>query len=316
MLLGNPHVIEPVWKFFLENIEAGPFAHRSRNRDDPLVLSGQLDQRFNGDLGIGWPRRFLCRRPGFSDKRRAGMEPYRILHRRLIAQPFFRNDMEQHRPLHLQHVFQGRQQVLEVMSFNRSRIPEPKLFKKQPGKDCSLGQLFSPASQLLYVRSDMGDFPQQLPCFLPHLGIKLTGEGPVQIGGDGADVFRDRHLVVIQDDQEIFSQPSGMVQALQRHTGCHSAVADDAHDLVLLFQLLTRLDHAVGRGYAGSRMTGIKRIVFTFLTLAKAAHPTILPERVESLATPGQQLMHVGLIAGVPHDLILGGIEQIVQCDR
>ena len=87
------------------------------------------------------------------------MEPHGIFYCRFIAQPLFRNDMEQHRPLHLQNIFQGGQQILEFMSVNRPRIPESKLFKEQPGKDRALGQLFSPASQLLHVLPDVGDFP-------------------------------------------------------------------------------------------------------------------------------------------------------------
>jgi hypothetical protein len=97
--------------------------------------------------------------------------------------------MEQHRPLHLQHIFQGGQQMFEVVSVNRPRIPEPKLFKEQPREDRALGQLFSPASQLLHLLPDVGDFPQQLPCFLAHLGVKIPGQGPVQIGGNGSDVL-------------------------------------------------------------------------------------------------------------------------------
>src|SRR4029077_16587771 len=104
-----------------------------------------------------------------------------------------------------------------------------------------------------------------------------------------------------------------MLQTFQRHPGRHGTVADDADDLVSLFQLLTRLDHAVGRGYTGSRMACVERIVFTFLALTKAAQPSILPERMEPLATPCQQLMHVGLIAGVPDDLVLRRVEQVVQ---
>src|SRR5688572_11772076 len=148
--------------------------------------------------------------------------------------------MEQYRALHLQHIVQGWQQMLEVMAIDRPHILESKLFKKKPWEDRSLGQLFSPTGPLLHVRSDMGNLPQQLPCFLPHLAVKLSGKGPVQIGGNSANVLRDGHLIVVQNDQEVFSKPSGMVQAFQSHPCCHGAVADDADDFVSLFQLLTR----------------------------------------------------------------------------
>src|SRR5262245_48219255 len=121
--------------------------------------------------------------------------------------------------------------MLEVVSVNRPRIPESKLFKEQPRKDSSLGKLFSSAGPLLYILTDMGDFPQQLACFLSHLVIKITGDSPVQVGGNGSDVFRDGHLIVVQNNQKIFPQASGMLQAFQRHPGRHGAVADNTNDL-------------------------------------------------------------------------------------
>src|SRR5215210_9107614 len=99
-----------------------------------------------------------------------------------------------------------------------------------------------------------------------------------------------------------------MLQTFQRHPGRHGAIADNADHLVTLLQLLTRLDHTVGRRYAGSRMTRVERIVLTFFTLAETAQSSILSERMEPLTTPGQKLMRIGLVTRVPYDLILGGV--------
>ena len=216
------------------------------------------------------------------------MEPHRILHRRLIAQSFFRNDMEQHRPLHFQHIVQGGQQMLEVVSVNRPHIPEPKLFKEQPWKDRSLGQLFSPAGPLLHVLPDMGNLPQQLPRFLTHLGIKLTGESPVQIGGDGSNVLRDGHLIVVQDDQEVFPQPPGMVQAFQRHPGRHGPIPDNTDDFMFLRQLLTGSDQSKGCGDAGASMARVECIVDALLTFGEPAQPPVLSERMKLFPTPSE----------------------------
>src|SRR5262245_21841488 len=60
-------------------------------------------------------------------------------------------------------------------------------------------------------------------------------------------------------------------------------------------------------------MARVEGIVFTLFTLTEPAQPSILPERMEPLPTPSQQLVCVGLIARVPHNLILGGVEQRVQ---
>lgn len=37
---------------------------------------------------------------------------------------------------------------------------------------------------------------------------------------------------------------------------------------------------------------------------------------MELFASAGKQLMGIGLIAGIPHDLVLRRIQQVLKCDR
>src|SRR5437870_5441731 len=104
-----------------------------------------------------------------------------------------------------------------------------------------------------------------------------------------------------------------MVQSFQRHASCHGPIADNADDLVSLFQLLTRLDHTKRRGHTSSRVACIERVVDTFLTFGEPAQPSVLSKRVKLLPPPSEELMRIRLIARVPYDLVLGWIEQVVQ---
>ena len=59
-------------------------------------------------------------------------------------------------------------------------------------------------------------------------------------------------------------------------------------------------------------MAGVEGIVDALLPLAKTAEPFMLPEGVKLLGSPGQELMGIGLIAGIPDDLVLRRVQQVV----
>ena len=106
MLFRDAHVIQPIREFLFKDGEAGPFAHGGRDRDDPRVPLGQFDERIDRDRGVGGARRLLGRFTGLSCKGRAGVKPDRILHGRLVAKPFFRDHMEQHRTFQPEDILQ------------------------------------------------------------------------------------------------------------------------------------------------------------------------------------------------------------------
>src|SRR5688500_18966542 len=101
--------------------------------------------------------------------------------------------------------------MLKVMSVDRPRILEAKLFEQQTRKNRALGQFLGAARNLLHLETDMWNLSQQLAGLFPHPRVELTSERPVQVCRDGSDVLRNRHLVVVQDDDEIFVGSSGMV---------------------------------------------------------------------------------------------------------
>ena len=76
---------------------------------------------------------------------------------------------------------------------------------------------------------------------------------------------------------------------------------------------VSRHHHPHRGGYPRPRVTGIEGIVDALLPLAKTAKPFILPQRVKPLGAPRQELMGIGLIAGIPDNLVLRRVQQVVQ---
>jgi hypothetical protein len=211
----------------------------------------------------------------------------------LAGAPVLRDDMEQDRPFHLQHILNSRKEMLKVVAVDGTAVLESQLLEKQSWQNHALGEFFGSTSEPLHVGADMRNLTQELPRFFTHFPIELTRDGPTQIGGNGSDIFRDRHLVVVQNHEKIFSKSSRMMQSFQRHPRRHRAVTDDTDDLVLLLQLLPGFDHTEGGRHTGPRMAGVERIVLTFFSLTESAQSSILTKRMELFAPAGEEFMRV-----------------------
>jgi hypothetical protein len=63
-------------------------------------------------------------------------------------------------------------------------------------------------------------------------------------------------------------------------------------------------------------MASSKCVVFAFIPGKEAGNAALLPNRIEAILSPGEQLMNIGLVAHVPDQLVARGVEYGVECDR
>jgi hypothetical protein len=60
-------------------------------------------------------------------------------------------------------------------------------------------------------------------------------------------------------------------------------------------------------------VAGSERIILALGTLWETADPSVLAKRTELILTPGQNLVRISLMANVPDEAIMSGIEYIMQ---
>lgn len=139
---------------------------------------------------------------------------------------------------------------------------------------------------------------------------------PGQPLGETADGRRVGTAIVIDHHDQRTVLPGGdIVQRLPAHTAGQRAVADDRDHVAFLAGQRERLGQSVRIGQRGRRMRGLDPVVRALRPARIAGEATDLAERVETVLTAGEDLVHIGLMAGVEDDRIGWRIEDPVQRD-
>ncbi len=130
------------------------------------------------------------------------------------------------------------------------------------------------------------------------------------------DVLGNRHVVVIEDHEQIRRQRSRMVERLEGDAGGHCAVADHRHDAAVVAGVRRRHRHAERCGDRGARMSYAERVVLALRTGGERRKSAVLLDGVQPVAAPGEHFVRVGLVTDVPDQPVARGVEHVVQSDR
>ena len=244
------------------------------------------------------------------------MKPGGIVFGEFVALPLLRHDMDEDGPFQRPHVFQIPDQVVEAMSLEGTHIGETQLLEDRPGDEEGLQRLLHLAGELQHLFADAGDRFEEGLDLRPDPVHRLAGHDPVQVGGEGADVGGDAHLVVVQDDDQVLLAVSGPVQPLEGHPGGDRSVADDGDDPEILPLETARLGHPRRRGDGGPAVSHVEGVVGTLLPFRETADPAPLAKRVEAPLPAGDDLVGIGLMPHVPDEAVPRRVEDVVEGER
>ena len=239
-------------EFLLEHVDAGARRHRRGDGDDLVVLLGFLDQALAEHLGV-------LRRAALGLGLGAGGDVElddavilvgRALGRR-VALALLRHDVDQDRAeVGVAHIAQHRQQVVEIVAVDRADVIEAELLEQSAAGDIAARVLDGAGDGAVErLRQMLG----QLLADVAELEIGAAGGEAREVGRHGADRRRDRHLVVVEDDDQPLVAGAGIVHRLVGHAGRHRAVADHRDDVVVAAGEVAGDGHAERRRRSRSR---------------------------------------------------------------
>ena len=187
--------------------------------------------------------------------------------RRRIALALLGHDVNQDRPvLGVADVLEHGQQVVEIVPVDRSDVIKSKLLEQRAAHDEAARHFLGEGCLLI---EEFRQPPGDALADLSQRPIGAAGHQPGQIGRHCADRGRDRHVVVVEDDDEARIHGAGIVHCLVGHPAGHRAVTDHADDVVRFLPEIARNGHSEARRDRSRGVSGAERVVFALGALGE-----------------------------------------------
>ena len=235
---------------------------------------------------------------------------------RRVPLALFRDHVHQDRLLELlPDVAEGLDEVFQLVAGDRADVAEAEFLEEQARHDERLDRLLDALGHFGRLLADAGERAQELDELVAHPRRQVSGEHAVQIRGERPDVRGDRHLVVVEHDDQVLLEVPDVIERLEGLAGGHRAVADDRDDLVILPEGVARRRQPGRRRDARAAVPRAEDVVATLRAAGEPRDPAGLPQRAETLEAAGQQLVGVALVADVPDDPVARRREDRLERD-
>src|SRR5579885_3870251 len=124
-----------------------------------------------------------------------------------------------------------------------------------------------------------------------------------------ANVIRDRFIVIVEDNDEIFLETARVVDSFERHAAGQRAITNDGHDFEIFAPQVASYRKAKRSRDRGAGMAGAEDIIGAFFPPEIAGEATKLANGLEAVAAPGEQFVDIRLMADIPDQQVFGRIE-------
>ncbi len=312
VLLGDADVEVARRIFLREAHEARAFAHRRRDRHEAVVARRHVAQPVAEDLRVGGPGRRFRREPDGRIEFRDAVIEDRIVLRTGVAVALPGDHVQQLGPLQRLDVAERARQRVDIVAVDRADVVEAEFLEQRAGQHHALHVLFPALRELL----DRRDLRQHFLAAPSHRVVEARRQHAREVAVERAHRLRDRHLVVVQHDEQIGAGGARIVQRLERHPGAHRSIADHRDHAALLAAALCGDRHPERRRNRRRRMRRAERVVFALRAARKPGRPVRHAQPAHPRAPAGQDLVRIGLVPDVPDDPVVRGVEHVMQRDR
>ncbi len=229
-----------------------------------------------------------------------------------VALALARHHVQELRSAQLADVAQRVHQRLDVVPVHRSDVVEAHLLEQRAGQHHALQMLFRAARQLPH----RGHLPQHLLAALAQVRIHASREHAREMVRQRADVLGDRHVVVVEDHEQVRRQRARMVQRLEGEARGHRTVTDHCDHPPVVAGACRRDRHAESRRDRSARMPHPESVVLALRAGREGGEAPVLLDGVQLVAPSSEHLVRVCLVADVPDQPVTRGVEHIVQGGR
>ncbi|MND35811.1 hypothetical protein D3C80_264580 [compost metagenome] len=135
--------------------------------------------------------------------------------------------------------------MVEIVPVDRADIIKAQLFKHRPASEEGTCKLFRFAG---FILQELRQFFGNLLGGLAHAAVGFAGNKARQISAHGAGRWRNRHIVVVEDDDEARIERTGIVHRFIGHARRHGTIANNRNYIALLAREIGGDRHAKASG--------------------------------------------------------------------
>jgi len=128
-----------------------------------------------------------------------------------------------------------------------------------------------------------------------------------------AHVGSDGHFVVVQDDDEVATRCTCVVESLVREAARQRSVSEHGDDTEAFLVEIARGCHSEPCGNRSRSVAGAESVVVAFAALEESGKTLLLPKRLHPRIASRQKLVRIPLVPHVPNQLIARSIEGCMQ---
>src|SRR5690606_24236760 len=158
---------------------------------------------------------------------------------RTVALALHRNAMKNLRPLDALEVVQNGDQVIDIMTIDRSEIPEVQRFKEVAlAEERCLDSVLYLRYDLLGVLTELRQLPKKIPNFVLEFIVRPRRRDVDEIILQRANVGIDRHAVIVEHDKQIRIRYTRVVKSFKCNTSRKRAVTNYGDMVTIIFILV------------------------------------------------------------------------------
>ncbi len=242
------------------------------------------------------------------------MEGGRVALGQAVALPLSRDDVDDDGLFEVPDVLEHLHELRDVVAVDRAHVLVAQVGEEVLLVEEGLHRPLPPVDKGVEPLPDDGDRGDHVVEALPEVLVDGGRGKPAQVAGHRPDVRPDRHLVVVEHDDQVLPDLACVAEGLEGHAAGEGSVADHGDDLALgVAPKLLAEKQAQGRRKRGRGVSRVERVVGAFAPFRETAHPVPTPQRGKILPAAGDDLVRVALVTDVPDDLVAGGFEYPVQ---
>ena len=316
VLLGDADVEGALGELPGEGVEPDRVHHRGGDGHDVLAALAELDDGLGEVVGPDLALRLLRARLDVEGP--GGVELVGLVaHRGVVALALAGQRVHDDRPTEALRLGQRVLHRDPVVAVDGSDVLQAEVLEE--ALRCQ-GVLHALLHRVERVVGRVADPRHLVEALLDQVEDLLVARVRAQRGQRGREAADGRGVgalvVVDHDHQAARPRDRDVVEGLPGHAAGQGAVTDDGDHVAVVAADGVRLGEAVGVGQRGGGV-GVLHDVVVGLGLARvAADAALLAQRGEVGVAAGDELVHVGLVAGVEDDAVVRGLEDAVDRER